>query len=318
MRVSVAICTWNRAGLLAQTLEAMTRLRVPADLSWELLVVNNGCTDPTDEVLQQYATRLPLRRCWEPVLGLSHARNRAVAEARGDYLVWTDDDVLVNEDWLTEYCRAFDRWPEAAVFGGPVAPWFAGTPPQWLVQVFPRVASAFAAIDLGDQAVPLDPEGSLPFGANMAIRMREQRSHRFDASLGVRGSQRGAAEETCLIQSILRDGAAGWWVPAARVRHYIPTERQTTTYLRRHYFAYGRVCARQWQGGEEKKWFGRPRWLWRHALERELCYRVRRVVGRPAEWVEELVRASMAWGRLRDLGRLPRHDTATAAVESAC
>ena len=171
MKITVAICTWNRADLLAQTLERMTSLRVPEGVEWELLVVNNNCTDRTDEVLARFTTRLPLRRCWEPDLGLSHARNRAVLEAHGDYLVWTDDDVLVAEDWLAGYCRAFKRWPDAAVFGGPVAPWFAGTPPQWLIDVFPRVAGAFAAIDLGHKPFPLRAEAPVPFGANMAVRI---------------------------------------------------------------------------------------------------------------------------------------------------
>ena len=217
MKITVAICTWNRAPLLDQTLEAMTHLRIPGRLDWELIVVNNNCSDETDEVLGRYSNRLPLRRCWEPTLGLSHARNRAVSEAHGDYLIWTDDDVLVAEVWLIEYCRAFQRWPEAAVFGGPVAPWFAGEPPQWLVRVFPRVAGAYAAIDLGNQPVPLNSEGPLPFGADMAIRMDEQRSHQFNAHLGVRGDQRGLAEETQVIQTVLHLGGTGWWVPEARV-----------------------------------------------------------------------------------------------------
>jgi glucosyl-dolichyl phosphate glucuronosyltransferase len=127
--VTVAICTWNRDHLLRQTLEEMTRLAVPAGLVWELLVVNNNCTDDTDGVIAAFAKRLPIRRLFESQPGLSHARNRAIAEAAGDYVVWTDDDVLVSPEWLAAYARAFARRPDAAVFGGPVAPWFPTTPP---------------------------------------------------------------------------------------------------------------------------------------------------------------------------------------------
>ena len=297
MRVSVAICTWNRADLLAQTLEAMTRLQVPVEIDWELLVVNNNCTDETDEVLARYGNQLPLRRCWEPKPGLSNARNRAVEEASGEYLVWTDDDVLVNDDWLAAYHRAFHSWPDAAVFGGPVAPWFAGSAPDWLARAFPRVAAAYAAIDLGFVPRPLDRE-NLPFGANMAIRMREQRRHPFDPRLGVCQANRGAGEETRVMQAILQEGGFGRWVPEAQVRHYIPLERQTVRYLRSYFFAYGRGRAEESGPDNSKKWFGRPRWLLRRALEQELRFRIQHGCGRVEEWVEALVQASTAWGML--------------------
>src|SRR5262249_5404549 len=114
MHATVAVCTWNRAALLDRTLEQFTRLRVPAGLQWELLVVNNNCTDDTDQVLGRYRDRLPLSPLFEPRQGLSHARNCAVQAAAGDLIVWTDDDVLVDPDWLGCHVAAAQRWPEAA------------------------------------------------------------------------------------------------------------------------------------------------------------------------------------------------------------
>src|SRR5262249_4742997 len=114
MLYSVAICTWNRAALLAQTLGALRRLRVPPGADWELLVVNNNGTDDPDAALPRHGAFLPLRRVFEPRLGHCHARNAAVSAARGDLLLWTDDDVLVDPEWLACYARAADRWPDAA------------------------------------------------------------------------------------------------------------------------------------------------------------------------------------------------------------
>ena len=76
MRVSVAICTWNRAKLLDQTLSRMHQLLIPRGVTWELIVVNNNCTDETDEVLAEHARRLPLRRMYEQTPGKSHALKR--------------------------------------------------------------------------------------------------------------------------------------------------------------------------------------------------------------------------------------------------
>jgi len=77
--ITVAICTWNRARLLDQTLNHMRNLQIPPDVDWELLVVNNNCTDQTDTVIERYEGDLPIRRLFEARPGLSHARNRALA-----------------------------------------------------------------------------------------------------------------------------------------------------------------------------------------------------------------------------------------------
>ena len=88
MDVTVAICTWNRSPLLRTTLERMTELVVPADTAWEILVVNNNCTDDTDQVVAEFEGRLPIRMVNEPAPGKSHALNRATDDAAGRYLLY--------------------------------------------------------------------------------------------------------------------------------------------------------------------------------------------------------------------------------------
>ena len=134
---------------------------------WELLVVNNNCTDGTDEVIRTFQDRLPVRRVFEPRPGLSHARNRAIAEATGDYILWTDDDVTVCRDWLVVYTDAFRRWPDAAVFGGPIQPWFDGTPPAWLRQVYPTIAGVYAARDSWNGADSVRAAARHPMGCQL-------------------------------------------------------------------------------------------------------------------------------------------------------
>ena len=130
MKITVEICTWNRAALLDRTLDCMRQLHVPDGAEWELLIVNNNCSDDTDSVLSRYGEFLPIRRVFEPRQGTCHARNTAVREARGELLVQTDDDVLVDRAWLQEYCAAATRFPEAAFFGGTIEPWFESSPPR--------------------------------------------------------------------------------------------------------------------------------------------------------------------------------------------
>jgi glycosyltransferase involved in cell wall biosynthesis len=117
--VSIIICTRNRADSLRETLESVGRVRVPEDMPAELLVVDNGSTDHTKEVVEQADLHnMPVRYVFEPQKGLSNARNRGIAESTGDILLWTDDDVRVPEDWIEGMCRPILNGEADAVAGG--------------------------------------------------------------------------------------------------------------------------------------------------------------------------------------------------------
>ena len=297
MRIDVAICTWNRCRLLAATLERLQDIEIPQNVDWHVIVIANNCTDNTAATLQSFAGRLPLRTIFEPRPGLSNARNRAVAEATGDYLVWTDDDVLVDRRWLAAYAQAFERWPTAAFFGGPIEPWFEGTPPRWLAEHWRKVSHVFAVRELGDVPFPFDGS-QLPYGANCAFRMDVQRRYSFDPSLGVRPGISLRGEEVQVMRQMLADGLMGWWVPEARVRHYIPRHRQSLRYLRQVFHGYGKLRGRRLPTSDGPRWFGRPRWLWRRALVAEARYWRRRVTSGPDAWLTALKETATAWGEL--------------------
>ena len=108
MKISVAICTWNRARLLDLTLESISNLKIPPKIDWELIVVDNNSTEPAAPfVLEDWRKKLPLKIFIEKEQGHSSARNCAVKHSSGDYIIWTDNDVLVSENWLAEYAQAF-------------------------------------------------------------------------------------------------------------------------------------------------------------------------------------------------------------------
>lgn len=300
MKLSVAICTWNRATLLGATLNQMLSIRAPSS-SWELIVVNNNSSDDSDVVLESFASRLPLRCLIESKPGLSNARNAAVEAATGDYVIWTDDDVLVSRDWLVAYERAFRKWPEAAVFGGPIRPCFEGTPPAWLFAVWQDVSNAFAVRDLGAEVISLDGRSAIPYGANFAVRLAEQRKCLYDPDLGRKLKRGYLGEEVAVIRSVLDAGNVGWWVPDASVEHFIPRERQTLEYIRNYYELSGRT-KQKLDPDNGPTLFGQPRWVLRKALAAEIVYRAKRLGGDPRAWIKPFCDAAYYWGMLSRAG----------------
>jgi glycosyltransferase involved in cell wall biosynthesis len=301
MLITVAICTLNRAESLRRTLKSLAAMQVPDDLDWEVVVVNNGCTDHTDDVIEAFADRLPIRRESVPVRGKSRACNRAVEVARGDYIIWTDDDVAVDPGWLAAYAEAFRRWPEAAVFGGKVVERFAEPLPKWLEgnKTFP----GFAARDFGDETLPLSiPELRIPFGANLAVRASDQRNFLYDPDLGPGAATGFVGEERDVIEKILQTGAAGYWIPKSTVTHYIGHERLTLDYVASLYTAIGKselFRSREPVAPAQHMWFGAPRWLWRRLAEEWVRYRIHRLISPASVWLPHFQKYSLNWGKIQ-------------------
>ncbi|MDC7676439.1 glycosyltransferase [Asticcacaulis machinosus] len=246
MFISVIMCTRNRAEQLRRVLETAAAMTVPNGLEWEMVLVDNGSSDHTAEVVSRFSDRIPIRYVLEAKAGLSNARNRGVAEAAGEYICWTDDDVLIDPNWLSAYADAFQRHPEATVFGGVIEPVTEIELPKWWQDNRELLASVLAARDFGPDEVELSvEEDRLPYGANYALRADEQRRHLYDPGLGVGPQHKRLGEEVAVIRAVMAEGGGGGgvWVPGARVRHIIPAARLTQDYVGSYYRSVGETWA---------------------------------------------------------------------------
>jgi glycosyltransferase involved in cell wall biosynthesis len=296
MKISVAICTWNRARLLDQTLTAMQTLRIPEGVEWELLVVNNRCTDDTDTVIAWHQKKLPIRRLYEPELGHSNSRNCAVAAARGDYLLWTDDDVLVDPGWLEAYVAAGSAWPEAGYFGGAIEPWYECPPPKWIQPNLAILEGMLVIRDLGSTERPFCGNEQ-PWGANMAFRTELLRRHRFDSNLGRKGRVPILGDETALIAQLNAEGVQGIWIPSARARHFVSAKRTSTRYLWEYFSGLGQTKIRMEGRPEGRDLYGAPRWMYVRYMDLLIKYCCRRLLGDPG-WIREYVGAAQTLGMI--------------------
>lgn len=101
--VSIIICTCNRSAALRNTLESLGKVRVPSEWKVEVIVVDNASTDDTASSVQSFTLgNATLQYLFEPKTGQSNARNAGLAHARGEFILFTDDDVLHSEDWLEQ------------------------------------------------------------------------------------------------------------------------------------------------------------------------------------------------------------------------
>jgi glycosyltransferase involved in cell wall biosynthesis len=314
MKVTVAICTWNRAKLLERTLAQMERMQIPQGQDWELLVVDNNSTDGTSAVMRQFVGRLPIHALLERRQGHSHARNCALAAATGDLIVWTDDDVLVGEHWLTAYVAAAQKCATAGYFGGMIVPDFEAPPPAWLTANLGLLSGLLVIRDFGTVRRVLS-DGEVPYGANMAFRTSVLRVHRFDPNLGRNGHQGTLGDDTELIAILRSEGVCGVWVPEAVVKHHVPRERMTRRYLWDYFCGIGQTDVRihralATSGGTQ--WRGAPRWMYRKRWELLLSAHWQRLRGDHA-WVATYSRAARLQGVI-----LERRRQATQLNEPAC
>lgn len=289
MRITVALCTRNRAASLASALGSMVAMRRPDGLDWRLVVVDNGSTDATPEVVAGFADRLPARCIAEPEAGLSHARNAAVAAAEGDYLVWTDDDVLVDPGWIAAYAKGFSDYPHAAVFSGRIIPRFDEPAVPWFRDHWRQFAHALAHRDFGDTVREFRQGGAeYPFGANYALRMAEQKANLYAAELGTAPGRARLGEETVVVERILAAGNTGVYLPDSIVQHCIGHDRQTTGYLEKYFRAAGETQALEYAEPGGGLILGVPRWLWIRLGRRRLRYAFARRTAGPEVWLAAL------------------------------
>lgn len=230
--MSVIVCTYNRCASLADTLAALAAQKFEAG-AWELLVVDNNSRDATAATVQAFKRQHPELACrslFQPEQGLSHARNLGIASARGEYLLFTDDDVLPEPDWIQKFVETMVNFGCQAC-GGYVAPLWESPPPAWLTERF----HGFLAIRTDNQGPrQLTPEEDPPFGANMGFRREVFGSlGDFDTSLGRKGNVLAGGEEWDLFRRVQAMGGRVVYAPAMQVHHKVEAFRLQKSYFRR-------------------------------------------------------------------------------------
>lgn len=219
--VTVAVCTRDKPESLRQCLAALTALDPAPE---ELLVIDNASADDsTRAVVAEFPAARYVR---EPRPGLDWARNRALLEAQGDIIAYTDDDVLVHEQWVGNLRRAFAEEPTAAAVTGLVAPAELTSLAQVLFEANGGFDRGYrrryfsAAVKCGEVAARVfGLSGAAGTGANMAfVRRRLLELGGFDPALDV-GTVTGGGGDLEMFFRVVAAGDLLVYEPSAVVRH---------------------------------------------------------------------------------------------------
>jgi len=244
--ITVALCTHNHADRLARTLGDLEHV-TPPSRPWEFLLIDNGCTDGTVQLLAERGVTPPgatVRIVREEKLGLSNARNRALAEARGEYLLFMDDDETPDPNWLIAYEQAMlTHQPDA--LGGRIEVMFEdGERPSWLQD---ELLGFLGKLDNGEPQWLTTEEHAI-FGGNFAFRLGVfDTIGNFDARLGRMGTINTGGEDTEIYRRLIAHGCRVRWVPEAIIHHRIQTPK-----LRRKYFLDLHFRQGRWQGARKR------------------------------------------------------------------
>jgi glycosyltransferase involved in cell wall biosynthesis len=222
--ISVIIPTYNRCEMLGGALESLICQETGGEFSYEIVVVDNASTDATKAVVAQAATEspVPVRYYYHEVPGPAPARNRGLAEARGSWLAFFDDDELATPDWLRQLHRAAVE-TGAPVVGGAM---LLDVPPEEYQRLGRFVRrTLLREIDYYPNSQPYT-ERHLP-GTNNALVARSV----FDA-VGTFAAGASGGTDSDFFLRVRAAGMLIYYTPEAVVGHRIPPNRLTLEYLR--------------------------------------------------------------------------------------
>lgn len=265
--LTVLLPTHNGAKTIGRTLEALSQLD-PPNGGWKLVIVNNASTDDTEEIIARWKDSLPIELIQQPRLGKSAAVNLGLEFVSGDLIVFTDDDVLPEKDWLREWRRVANQYLDCAAFGGAVVPEFEIQPPTWLHRTSWMGILYSATRDLTEGPIA---GKHLMFGLNMAVRASLiEQGLRFDERLMV-GQHGLLGEDTDFGDRIQRAGFTVGFAPTARIAHIIGRECVSRRWMLRRFYRDG--CTDAYfdeKSGNIRatKVLGVPRYLIRRIIER--------------------------------------------------
>ena len=227
MLCSCCINTYKRPDLLTKLIYSLCNQNLELDVSFEVIVVDNDSDDQIKEILLNIAdeTSLNIKYFQQPVKNISITRNKAVYEAKGEFILFIDDDGYADKNWVSEFVRCIKNFQADGAFGQ-VIPYYQEGTPDWI-----KIGKFFTR--------PLQKTGEISRftrTTNCIIKSDLIKSVKepFDPKFGLTGG-----EDINLFGKLSERGAKFVFCNEAIVHDYVPLERANLNWLTKRTFRTG-------------------------------------------------------------------------------
>ena len=244
VRLSVIIPTFNRAEFLSQTIESVLEQTISPS-EYEIIVVDNNSSDNTKSVIEnlnrKHGNRI--RYVFEAESGLVYGRHTGAREARGEILVFADDDIIASEGWITAIKETFSD-AGVSLVGGKNIPRYEVEPPEWIDAFWSKNELGtwniyISLLDLGEKQIEIP--ANFVFGCNFSIRKNVlYECGGFHPDVVPRELIRYLGDgEYGLALAFMKKGYKAVYNPAASIEHLVPKGRMNVEYFCRRAFGEG-------------------------------------------------------------------------------
>ena len=264
--LSVILCTYNNADSLAVTLDQLVQCEVDSWSDIEILIIDNNSPDNTEEVVRTLSesTDVPLLYHFQQKQGLSNARNMGLEKARGDYLLFTDDDADIPTNWLSCYLQKIQSTQADCLFSKIEVNWDS-PPPWWFDQ---RYNPYFVQLNYGERPLEITDIHHEFFGKNFCCRKTVfVEMGGFDEKLGRNGASLAAGEETIIYRRLIALGAKVVYFPDATVGHRLKPIEYTARHIEKKFVDGAMSSLHIAKCFSGKRFLGRPTYPLKTALK---------------------------------------------------
>lgn len=241
--VSIVICTHNGRSRLPATLDHIAR-QSGCEFPWELLVIDNGSTDGTGELVTQFwrsVDSCPMRLIRENRLGLTYARQTGFGAASYELVLFVDDDNWLQSDYLRIAQKMFTTTPNLGACGGYARAVINGKPPDW----FWAQQYCYAVGVQGPAAGDVSSGQGYLWGAGLCVRKAAVDSlvaAGFEQALTDRkGGTLLSGGDVELCFALRLAGWTLWYEPTLILHHFQPDDRLRWSYIAKQQRAAGRA-----------------------------------------------------------------------------
>jgi len=232
LKISLVICTYNRADILRVTLPSVFSLEVPSEVTLELIIVDNNSKDDTSKLIEELIIKnksnIRVHYVFESQQGLSHARNTGYKHAKGDYVVYTDDECILPKQWIVEAAKKINEYAPAFLGGPYYGRYLLGSSSNWYKESYGD--SYILQYDL--------PNGPMInrylSGGNLFIRRDVfEKIGLFDTDLGMNGETINYGEEVEFQRRFIKKypNEVIWYDQRVFLYHCIRDEKMKLSFL---------------------------------------------------------------------------------------